>query len=206
MTSYEPRGTNDLLLNPDNTVLTLIDYQPMQINSINSMNRSELVRHSEIAIKLAKLYNIPIIHSTVNVKNSRNQDTIPRLREAIGEDVPVYDRTTINAWEDKEYREAIKKTVRKKILMLALWTEACLTFPTLDALSEGFEVYPIVDAVAGTSPLAHETTLRRVEQAGAQLISLAQLGCELQRDWNRKETVPGFVELMAELGAFSNFA
>lgn len=90
--------------------------------------------------------------------------------------------------------------------MLALWTEACLTFPTLDALSEGFEVYPIVDAVGGTSPLAHETALRRVEQAGAQLISLAQLGCELQRDWNRKETVPDFVELMAELGAFSNFA
>lgn len=206
MTSYEPRGTNDLLLNPDNTVLTLIDYQPMQINSINSMNRSELVRHSEIAIKLAKLYNIPIIHSTVNVKNSRNQDTIPRLREAIGEGLPVYDRTTINAWEDKEYREAIKQTGRKKILMLALWTEACLTFPTLDALSEGFEVYPIVDAVGGTSPLAHETALRRVEQAGAQLISLAQLGCELQRDWNRKETVPDFVELMAELGAFSNFA
>lgn len=206
MTSYEPRGTNDLLLNPDNTVLTLIDYQPMQINSINSMNRSELVRHSEIAIKLAKLYNIPIIHSTVNVKNSRNQDTIPRLRKAIGEGVPVYDRTTINAWEDKEYREAIKQTGRKKILMLALWTEACLTFPTLDALSEGFEVYPIVDAVGATSPLAHETALRRVEQAGAQLISLAQLGCELQRDWNRKETVPDFVELMAELGAFSNFA
>ncbi|MDT2601696.1 isochorismatase family protein [Enterococcus hulanensis] len=206
MTSYEPRGTNDLLLNPDNTVLTLIDYQPMQINSINSMNRSELVRHSEIAIKLAKLYNIPIIHSTVNVKNSRNQDTIPRLRKAIGEGVPVYDRTTINAWEDKEYREAIKQTGRKKILMLALWTEACLTFPTLVALSEGFEVYPIVDAVGGTSPLAHETALRRVEQAGAQLISLAQLGCELQRDWNRKETVPDFVELMAELGAFSNFA
>lgn len=89
-------------------------------------------------------------------------------------------------------------------MILALWTEACLTFPTLDALKEGYEVYPIVDAVGGTSPIAHETALRRVEQAGAQLTSIAQLACELQRDWNREETVPGFDELLTKFGAFSN--
>jgi Amidases related to nicotinamidase len=205
MTSYKRRGVNDILLDPDNTVLTLIDYQPMQIGSVNSMNRSELVHNTEIVIKMAKLYNIPIILSTVNVENGRNQDTIPRLRNAIGLEVPNYDRTSINAWEDKEYVEALKATGRKKILMLALWTEACLAFPAIDALAEGFEVYPIVDAVGGTSLIAHETALRRVEQSGAKLVSIAQLGCELQRDWNREETVPGFSKIMSEFGAFTNF-
>jgi nicotinamidase-related amidase len=203
MTSYEKRE-NDSLLSPENTVLAVIDYQPTQINSINSMNHSELIRNTEIVIELAKLYNIPIVLSTVNVATSRNQDTIPVLKRAIGENVPSYDRTSINAWEDKEFNEAIKATGRKKILILALWTEACLTFPTLDALREGYEVYPIVDAVGGTSPLAHETALRRVEQAGANLTSIAQLACELQRDWNRTETVPGFDELLTKFGAFSN--
>lgn len=200
MTSYDKR-TEDELLSPDNTVLTVIDYQPTQINS---MNRSELIRNTEIVIELAKLYNIPIVLSTVNVEKGWNTDTIPVLKKAVGEDVPSYDRSSINAWEDKEYNEAIKATGRKKILILALWTEACLTFPTLDALKEGYEVYPIVDAVGGTSPIAHETALRRVEQAGAQLTSIAQLACELQRDWNREETVPGFDELMTKFGAFSN--
>lgn len=203
MTSYAKR-TEDELLSPDNTVLTVIDYQPTQINSINSMNRSDLIRNTEIAIELAKLYNIPIVLSTVNVEKGWNTDTIPVLKKAVGEDVPSYDRSSINAWEDKEYNEAIKATGRKKILILALWTEACLTFPTLDALKEGYEVYPIVDAVGGTSPIAHETALRRVEQAGAQLTSIAQLACELQRDWNREETVPGFDELLTKFGAFSN--
>jgi nicotinamidase-related amidase len=86
--------------------------------------------------------------------------------------------------------------------MCALWTEACLTFPTLDALKEGYEVYPVVDAIGGTSTVAHETALRRVEQAGAQLITIPQLICELQRDWDRAETEEAFVDLMFADGAF----
>lgn len=113
MTSYDKR-TEDELLSPDNTVLTVIDYQPTQINSINSMNRSELIRNTEIVIELAKLYNIPIVLSTVNVEKGWNTDTIPVLKKAVGEDVPSYDRSSINAWEDKEYNEAIKATGRKK--------------------------------------------------------------------------------------------
>lgn len=87
--------------------------------------------------------------------------------------------------------------------MLGLWTEACLTFPTLDAIAEGFDVYPVVDAVGGTSTIAHKTALRRVEQAGAHLITIPQLICELQRDWNRTDTVPGFVQDLFEDGAFT---
>ncbi|CEH02103.1 Protein of unknown function [Propionibacterium freudenreichii] len=41
-----------------------------------------------------------------------------------------------------------------------------------------------------------------MEQAGAQLISIAQLACELQRDWNRTDTAGGFVEDLIEAGIF----
>lgn len=205
MASYPPRGAGDKLLSPHNALLTVIDYQPVQIDSVNSMNRSQLVINAQIVIEMAKIYKLPIVLSTVNANSSRNQDTIPRLREAIGKKAPSYDRTSINAWEDREYVEAVKATGRKKIIILGLWTEACLTFPTLDALAEGYEVYPVVDAVGGTSPVSHETALRRVEQAGAHLTTIAQLGCELQRDWNREETAGSFAQIMSEFGAFNNF-
>ena len=80
--------------------------------------------------------------------------------------------------------------------MTALWTEVCLAFPTLDALRAGYEVYPVVDAVGGTSPEAHRAGLERVIQAGGQPISWVSLACELQRDWARLETVPAIVELV----------
>lgn len=84
--------------------------------------------------------------------------------------------------------------------MTALWTEACLTFPVLDALREGYEVYVVVDAVGGTSVEAHEAAPRRIEQAGGRMISWTQLFCERQRDWARKETVPAFLNIFIETG------
>ncbi|QOJ85722.1 isochorismatase family protein [Lentilactobacillus parabuchneri] len=203
MTSFDKRGVDDRLLSPDNSLLTIIDYQPIQIGSIGSMRHADLLKNAEMVVETAKLFNLPIVLSTVNAHNQRNSDTVKPLKDLLG-DIPSYDSSSINAWEDKDYNEAIKATGRKKIIILALWTEACLTFPTIDAIAEGFDVYPVVDAVGGTSTIAHETALRRVEQAGAHLITIPQLVCELQRDWNRKDTVPGFVKLLQENGAFTN--
>jgi len=62
--------------------------------------------------------------------------------------------------------------------------------------ASGRLVYPVVDAVGGTSLEAHRAALERVVQAGAKPISWVQLLCELQRDWNRKETSAKFAEIL----------
>lgn len=189
----------DELLTPQNAAFVIIDYQPVQVNSIASMDRQLLVNHIVGTAKAAVTYDLPIVHSTVNVKTGLNKPPIPQLRKVLGE-LPTYDRTSINSWEDVEFRKAVEATGRKKLIMTALWTEACLTFPALDALREGYEVYVVADAVGGTSVAAHEMALRRIEQAGGKMISVAQLFCELQRDWQRKETVPAFINLFIETG------
>ncbi|AMP39628.1 hydrolase [Ralstonia solanacearum] len=190
---------NDHLLTPQNAAFVIIDYQPVQVNSIASMDRQLLVNNIVGTSRAAVVYKLPIVHSTVNVKTGLNKPPIPQLRKVLG-DFPTYDRTSINSWEDVEFREAVKATGRKKLIMTALWTEACLTFPALDALKEGYEVYVVVDAVGGTSVAAHEAALRRIEQAGGKMISVAQLFCELQRDWSRSETVPAFIDLFIQTG------
>lgn len=192
---------SDSLITPQNSALLIIDYQPTQINSINSMNHAELIRNIVLLARLAAVFKLPVILSTVNVSSGMNHDTIPVIKQEL-EGVNSLDRTSINALEDQQFYDAVVKTGRKKLIIAALWTEACLTFPTLDALQEGFEVFPVVDAVGGTSVLAHETALRRVQHAGAQLTSIAQLSCELQRDWLRKDTVPGFVGVLRDAGIF----
>lgn len=189
----------DQLLTPQNSAFIMIDYQPVQVNSIASMDRQLLVNNIVGTAKAAVAYGLPIVHSTVNVQTGLNKPPIPQLRKAL-KGIPTYDRTTINSWEDVEFRKAVEATGRKKLIMTALWTEACLTFPALDAIAEGYEVYVVADAVGGTSVAAHEMALRRVEQAGAKLISVVQLFCELQRDWKREETVPAFLDLFIETG------
>ena len=196
MTSFPVRSpAQDSLLTPQNSALIIIDYQPVQVTSVASMDRQVMVNNITTVARTAMLYRMPVILSTVNVKTGKNKPTIHQLKEVLSE-TPEYDRTTINAWEDKEFQAAVKATGRKKLIMAALWTEACLTFPTLDAIGEGFEVYPIIDAVGGTSLKAHDAALVRMQQAGAKPISWVQLLCELQRDWNREETSAKFAQLL----------
>ncbi len=197
MTSAAPRRdpNTDPLLTPQNAALVIIDFQPVQVASIASMDKRTLVANVTAVARTAKLYGLPVVLSTVNVSNGRNQPTIHQLTEVLG-DVTAIDRTSINAWEDSDFVAAVHGTGRKKLIMVALWTEVCLVFPVLDALRAGFEVYPVVDAVGGTSREAHRAGLERILQAGAKPTSWVQLICELQRDWNRTTTVPGFADIV----------
>ena len=196
MTSQAIRDSiKDPLLTPKNAALLLIDYQPIQVSSIMSMDQELLVDNIVRLAKVGRTYGLPTVVSTVNVKIGKNKPMIPQLREVLP-GIEALDRTTINAWEDVEFLEAVKATGRKKLIIAALWTEACLTFPALDALREGYEVYPVVDAVGGTSVEAHRAGLERIVQAGARPTSWVQVICELQRDWARTETVKAFAEIL----------
>jgi nicotinamidase-related amidase len=189
----------DHLLTPENSAVIIIDYQATQVGSIESTDKYRMVQNVIALAKLAKVFKMPIVVSTVNVKTGLNGPTIPQIAQEV-KDLPSYDRTSINAWEDKEFLEAVKATNRKKLIIAALWTEACLLFPALDAMKEGYEVYPVVDAVGGTSVTAHDAALRRMEKAGAQPTSIMSLVCEIQRDWARSETVPGMLGVLAGVG------
>jgi nicotinamidase-related amidase len=195
MTSLPVRDPiKDHLLTPRNTALLIIDFQPTQFGDIVSMDRQLLADNVVRVAKIGKVFGLPIVLSTVNVKDRSLKPTIPPLKEVLS-DVTELDRTSINAWEDKEFLEAVKATGRKKLLICALWSEACLTFPSLDALREGYEVYPVVDAVGGTSVEAHQYALQRIAQAGGKLVTWVQVLCELQRDWSRRETIDGVVKI-----------
>jgi nicotinamidase-related amidase len=196
MTSQPIRNpVQDHLLTPQNAALLIIDYQPVQVSSIASRSKRELVANIVALAKIGKLYELPVVLSTVNVKTGINQPTIHQITDVLS-GVEAIDRTSINAWEDADFVAAVKATGRKKLIMAALWTEVCLTHPALDALQEGYEVYPVVDAVAGTSLEAHNAGLERIIQAGGKPTSWVQLICELQRDWDRKKTVSGFAEIL----------
>jgi nicotinamidase-related amidase len=186
---------SDQLLTPQNCALVIIDYQPTQVTSIRSMDQDVMVDRIVHLARLAMLYQLPVILSTVNVATGRNQPTIAPLADALPGVVAV-DRTTINAWEDDHFKLAVRACGRRKLIMAALWTEACLTFPSLDAMREGYEIYAVTDAVGGTSTVAHQAGLDRVIRAGGQPTSVVQIACELQRDWAREETADGFTRIL----------
>jgi nicotinamidase-related amidase len=185
----------DHLLTPQNCALVIIDYQPTQIQSVRSMNQQVLVDRVVHLARLGMLYRLPILLSTVNVSTGQNQPTVAPLRDVLA-GIATLDRTTINAWEDVEFRQAVRAAGRQKLIMAALWTEACLAFPALDAMLAGYDTYPVTDAVGGTSLEAHQAGLDRIAQAGGRPTSVVQVACELQRDWARQETANSFSQIL----------
>ena len=174
----------DRLLTPENCAVVLIDYQPEQVATVRSSPIEEVMLNVKAVCKLARAYDLPVVLTTVGVDMGVNTGTIEELLVELP-DVAEIDRTGVNSWEDEEFRNAVEATGRKKIVMCGLWTEVCLAFPTLDMLAEGYEVFPVVDAVGGISKTSHETAITRIVQAGAQPVTAISFGSELMRNWAR---------------------
>ena len=175
----------DHLLTPENAAFLIIDYQPSQLAAVRSMDHDLLLKNAVSTVRTIKTFGVPVVHSTVNVASGQGP-TLPELAGLLAEDKPL-DRTTTNSWEDVEFVQAVHATGRRKLIICALWTEMCMAFAALDALRGGYEVYPVVDAIGGTSPEAHRAGLDRVMQAGGQPISWVSLAGELLRDWARPQ-------------------
>ncbi len=195
MTSAPVRDAlDDHLITSENAAFLFIDYQPSQLTTIRSMDPGLLLKNAVSTVRTIKTFGVPVVPSTVNVANGQGP-TLPELAVLLADDKPL-DRTTVNSWEDTEFVQAVHATGPRKLVICALWTEVCMAFTALDALRDGYEVYPVVDAIAGTSPEAHRAGLDRVAQAGAQPISWVSLACELQCDWARLDTVQPIVEIV----------
>jgi len=175
----------DSLLTSQNAVIAFIDYQREQYAGVGSVDHDELLAHVTMLGRIASSFELPVVLSTVYVKHGMS-GTNAELRDALPGVLEI-DRTTMNSWEDAEFRTAVERTGRKKLILAGLWTEVCVAFPALDAMRAGYQVYVVVDAIGGVSRTAHESAMQRMVQAGVIPISVLGLACELQRDWGRPD-------------------
>lgn len=191
-------GDAKKLLSPQNSAVIMIDHQSQMGFAVQSIDRTLLTNNSVALAKTAKAFNVPTVLTTVAEKSFSGP--IFAGVKAVFPDAKVIDRTTMNSWEDKNFREAVKKTGKKKLVMAALWTEVCLTMPVLAALEEGYEVYIVTDASGGVTKEAHDMAVTRMVQAGAVPITWMQLLLEYQRDWARQSTYDATVKIALEHG------
>ena len=198
-----PKIGLDGLLRPDNSVLVLIDHQPYQFANLHSHEPTVIVNNVIALGKLAKVFDVPTILSTVI--EERGGYLIKGLQDVFPEQKPI-NRTFINAWEDSKVTDAVKKTGRKQLVLAALYTEICLAMPAIQALADGYDVFIVTDASGGVSVEAHDMAVRRMVAAGAVPITwLAVLG-EWQRDWAREKTAAGVAGVVIEHGGGSSVA
>jgi nicotinamidase-related amidase len=177
-------ATKDLgVWTADSSALVLIDYQNEMFEVIRSETNAELVElNVRLLAKTAKAFNMPIVLSTVGVGYGINGPTLPSVLSELDGVEPI-DRSSMNAFEDQAFRDAVKATGRKRLIVAGLHTEICLTFATVEALKADYDVLYPADAVGGRSQVAHRTAIDRLAHAGAVPTTSLAVVTELFRDW-----------------------
>src|SRR5450755_241024 len=167
----------------EDCALVLIDYQKEMFEVIRSETDADLVElNVRLLAKTAKALGMPIVLSTVGVGLGFNGPTLPSILFELNGIEPI-DRSSMNAFEDDAFREAVKATGRKRLIIGGLHTEICLTFASVQALKDGYDVMYVTDAVGGRSQVAHRTGIERLAHAGAVATTALAVNTELFRDW-----------------------
>jgi len=200
MTGLKKRSEKGLLT-PDNCVLTMIDLQPQMLFGVGNFDRQSVIDKNMVIAKAARVFGVPIVTSTVETAGFSG-NLWPQIA-AIVPDEPPIERTTMNAWEDPNFVEAVERTGKKKMLIAGLWTETCVALVVVQAIYDGYQVYVVEDCCGDISDLAHQNAMRRIIQAGAVPVTALSVLLEWQRDWADHDTYEAVIDIIqTHLGAY----
>ena len=139
------------LLTPDNAVVAIIDLQPQMLFGVANFDRQSIINNNLVLAKAARVFGVPVVLSTVETK-SFSGNMWPQIQAIFPNQVPI-ERSSMNSWDDRNFVAAIEKTGRRKIVLSGLWTETCVTLPTVQAIHDGYEVYVVEDCCGDVSQL-----------------------------------------------------
>jgi nicotinamidase-related amidase len=174
------------LLDPNDTVVLLLDHQTGLFQTVKDVPIRELRANTVVLAKIARLGKVPIF-TTASEPGGTNGPLMSELAEAAPDATYIPRKGEISAWENEDFRKAVKATGRKTLIIAGVWTSVCVAFPALQAKADGYNVYAVVDASGDMSEMASQATLARMTQAGIIPVTTNVVLCEFQRTWARPD-------------------
>lgn len=181
-TRSQPARTR-ALLDPDDSVLLLLDHQAGLFQTVKDISVAELRANTIMLARLSALLNIPLITSA-SVPDGPNGPLMPEIGSAPNATF-VPRKGEINAWDNEDLVRTVRATGRGTLIIAGVWTSVCVAFPALDAKAAGYKVYTVHDASGDPSEFTSRITMARLAQAGIVPTSANAVMCEFQRHWNR---------------------
>lgn len=183
-------------INPDETLMLLIDHQSGLFQLVKDLPVPELRRNAIALAKVATLLKMPVITSAA-VPDGPNGPLIPEIHQAAPHAQYVGRHGEINVWDSADFVKTVEATGRKTLILAGTLTSVCMAFPAISAVADGYKVYAVVDASGNWSKMATELTVARIVQAGVIPIDTVAVISELQKTWNRPEALD-FADLYAD--------
>src|SRR6266853_5772375 len=182
------------LLTPDNCVVAFIDQEPQMLFATANFDRQSIINNTIALAKATRIFDVPVVLTTVESKSFSGY-MWPQLHAIFPDQEPI-ERSSMNAWDDKNFVAAIEKIGMKKILLAGLWTETCIALPAIQAIHDGYEIYVVEDCFGDVSQLAHDNAMKRVVQAGAKPVTALSVMLEWQRNWAERDTYDAVMDIV----------
>lgn len=169
-------------LDKNNAAVLLVDHQTGLLSLVRDIDPDKFKNNVLAVANIAKYFNLPTILTT-SFEDGPNGPLVPELKDMFPNAPYIARPGQINAWDNEDFVKAVKATGKKQLIIAGVVTEVCVSFPTLSALEEDFDVFVITDASGTFNALTRDAAWNRMSQAGAQLMTWFGAAGELHRDW-----------------------
>jgi len=182
--------------NPASDALVLLaDLQEGIVERARTIDRQSLGRGVSSLAQLAKIFELPVIVTTVPGQDGGLAKLIPEIENVLGAMTPMQ-RFTTDAFDNDAIRRAVEATGRKTLLVAGVATEIAVQRPSLTAVRNGYTVHVVLDACGGITARSEEASLYRLVQAGVVLTSIPSLAGELAADFSQPKAQQAISILM----------
>lgn len=171
--------------NIDDTAVVLVDHQKGTCTWVHSIDAALLEKNAKILATFATKTGMPLV-----LTSSMETNVQGLLLDVIQEAAPqAYEKRVkrlgvVNAWNDPNFADAVRKTGKKNLVVAGVTTDVCLVPPAMSMFDEGFHIKCVVDAGGSPTPLVEEIAHTRLQQAGIPITSTNAIVTELIKDWS----------------------
>ncbi len=172
--------------NSQDSVMLLVDHQVGTMSWVGSISFEEMKRNALMLAKSAAILGIPTV-LTSSMEEHAQGPLLSELEQILPKEFAnrVKRAGVVNAMADENFAAAVKAAAgnRKRIIIAGVTNDVCTVYPTLSLLEMGYEVQVVADAGGSPTKMADESSLRRMDKAGATITSTNQLIAELAQTW-----------------------
>ena len=173
-------------LKVEDTALLVIDIQEKLLPKI--MQAGEVLRNASFLVNAAKVLGVPVLGTEQYPKGLG--PTVEPIRGLL---TTVWEKKTFSAVAEGGALDFLKSDARIKVVVAGIEAHICVMQTVLDLLNQGFHVFVCVDAVSSRYAIDVKIALKRMQQAGAILVTAETCVYE----WLETAANPAFREISA---------
>ena len=169
----------------DSSALLLIDYQVGTMKLIKNLPLESVKKNAIALAKIAQALDIPVV-LTSSQEDQFQGPIMDELAKLLPKEHENRIKRTglVNAWDNKDFVQAVKDTGRTNLIMAGVTTDICLIYPSISAMGAGYGVQAVMDASGSPFNLSEELSRKRMHDAGVVMTATNTLLAELVVDWS----------------------